>query len=340
MNKLARTLVLPLALVAVVACDKGKSGGGGGGGNGATGAAGAAAIAPAQGGLKKALAAMPKDTDFILGLDFAQARKSALWKKYEPEIMKSAGKDLEEFKQLCGFDPLEKLSGMLIGGRGAQFEDATMFVRGFEKGPTIECMKKHAAKEAAEKGESEAQVAVDGDYVEMTKPGEDPIRFMFVDDKTMMIIKQGEGTADKATLAAAAAAKDGEGLTSSGAFTALLDKTQTGSTMWFVANGNSPMFAQMPPMMKFKAVFGHVNVGSGIDGEVRMRMGSADDAKGMVTMAKMGMEEAKKMPMGDTIIKGVNISSSGEDAVIKVKFDQQTLENIVKMAMSMRGGGF
>src|SRR5690348_11181423 len=98
MIKLAK-FVLPLAIAtAFVACDKGKSGGGGGGG-GATGAAGASAISPAQGGLRRALAAMPKETDIVVGIDFQQLRKSAVFKKYEPQIMEKVGKDLAEFKQ-------------------------------------------------------------------------------------------------------------------------------------------------------------------------------------------------------------------------------------------------
>ena len=200
MIKLAR-IVLPLVVAfvsatALLACDKDKKSGGGGGG--ATGAAGASAIAPAQGGLRRALAAMPKETELILGIDFQSMRKSAVWKKYEPMIMEKIGKDLEEFKTKCGFDPMEKLTGVLMG---AQLEvggmsDGTFFVRGFEKGPSMECIKKAAAEKAAE-----GKVAnIDGDYIEFLENGEAKMRALFIDDTTVLFIKQGEGFADKATL--------------------------------------------------------------------------------------------------------------------------------------------
>jgi hypothetical protein len=137
MIKLARSLLLPsiaaLALsTALFACDKGKSGGGSGGG--ATGAAGATAIAPTKGGLRGALAAMPKETEMVFGIDFAQLRKSAIFKKYEPMLMEKMGKELEEFKTKCGFDPKEKLTGALVGlelpTSGGPPPTATVFVRG------------------------------------------------------------------------------------------------------------------------------------------------------------------------------------------------------------------
>ncbi len=331
MNKLARTVVLPLALAgALVACDKGKSGGGGGGG-GAKGAAGASALAPAQGGLTRALAAMPKETEFIVGLDFTQLRKSALWKKYEPKLLESAGKELAEFKSKCGFDPLEKLTGVLMGGQLGMGDlgDATMFVRGFEKGPLIDCLKKMAA----EKPEEGKSVVVDGDYVELSEGGEASLRALFVDDKTLLIIKQGDGTADKAALTAAAAAKDGDGLTSSAAFVKLLDDVKTGSALFFLMNGNAKVMQQMPMPFKIKAIFGSVNVGAGLDGEARVRLDSADDANAIVGMYKMGVGELKKTPQGK-FVDAIKVSAKGSDVLASFKFDQKQLEEMASMADS------
>lgn len=331
MIKLARTLVLPLALTAALfACDKGKSGGGGGG---ATGAAGASAIAPAKGGLKGALAMMPKETEIVLGLDFAQLRKSELWKKYEPMLMEKIGKDLEEFKAKCGFDPKDKLTGVLMGGTigAGDMPNATFFVRGFEKGPVLDCLKKAAAEKAGE-GKT---ATIDGDYFEMSENGQASLRGLFIDDSTVLIIKQGEGMADKATLQAAAAAKEGDGLTSSAAFVKLLDEVKTGSALFMVMNGNAGVFAQSPLPFKFKAVFGWVNVGNGLEGETRARMEDADAASALVGMSKMGMEEAKKTPAGK-FVGNVKISSKGADLIATFKFDQKQLEEIAELAKSAR----
>lgn len=333
MIKLARSLVLPVALAtALIGCDKGKKDGSSGGG-GPTGAAGAAAIAPTKGGLKGALAAMPKETEMVIGLDFAQLRKSAVFKKYEPMIMEKIGKELEEFKSKCGFDPKEKLTGVLAGTDlpvgGGEPRNVTVFVRGFEKGPSLECLKKSAAEQAAE-GKT---ATIDGDYVELTENGEVKLRAMFVDDTTVLLVKRGDGFADKATLQAAANAKEGEGLTSSAAFVKLLDEVKTGSSMFMVLNGNAAALSQNPLPFKIKAVFAWVNVGGDVSGESRIRMEDGEAASAMVGFYKMGAEEIKKSPAGK-FIDAVKVSAKGPDVVAAFKFSQAQIDEMVEMAKS------
>ena len=341
MIKLARTLVLPLALaVAVGACDKGKGGGGGGGG--ATGAAGASAIAPAQGGLKRALAAMPADTDIIVGLDFNQLRKSELWKKYEPQVLEKASKGLEEFKAVCGFDPMAKVTGALIGMKGpgpSDKPDMTVFVRGFQKTESIECLKKAAEKSKTEADGKSFAAAVDGDLVEITPQDGEVARFLFVDDQTALFIMKNGASADKATLTAAAAAKDGDGLTSSKAFVSLLDSTKTGSSLWWLVNGAMPAISdgasQIPGAPKFKAIFGSVNVGSGIEGVLNLRMSDKSGVDMLKGMATMGLKQAEGSPMTADLVKSVKVTSNDSDVIVSFKYDQKTLEQIVSMAQSM-----
>jgi hypothetical protein len=337
MIKLARSLVLPLAVVlvsgtALIGCDKGKKDGATGGG-GPTGAAGAAAIAPSKGGLKGALAAMPKETEMVIGLDFAQLRKSAVFKKYEPMIMEKIGKELEEFKSKCGFDPKEKLTGVLAGTDlpvgGGDPRNVTVFVRGFEKGPSLDCLKKVAAEQAAE-GKT---AVIDGDYVELSENGEVKLRAMFVDDSTVLFVKRGDGFADKATLVAAANAKEGEGLTSSAAFVKLLDEVKTGSSVFMVLNGNAAALSQNPLPFKIKAVFGWVNVGGEVAGETRVRMEDAEAASAKVGFYKMGVQEAKKSPAGK-FIDSVKVSAKGPDVVASFKFSQAQIDEMVEMAKS------
>jgi hypothetical protein len=331
MIKLARSLILPVALsTALFACDKAKSGGGSGGG--ATGAAGAASIAPTKGGLKGALAAMPKETEMVIGLDFKSLRGSAIFKKYEPQIMAKMGKELEEFKSKCGFDAKEKLTGVLFGSdvpMGDSPRNATVFVKGFEKGPTLECLKKVAAEKAAE-GDS---ANIDGDYFEMLEGTEVKFRAMFVDDTTVLFVKQGETFADKAALTAAANAKEGEGLTSSAAFVKLLDEVKTGSSLFFVVNGNAAALSQSPLPFKIKAVFGSVNVAGDLNGDMRARMEDGEAASAVVGLYKMGVEEAKKTPAGK-FIDSVKVSAKGADVVATFKFSQAQLDEMIEMSKS------
>ena len=202
-------------------------------------------------------------------------------------------------------------------------------MRGFEKGPSIECIKKATAEKAAE-GQS---ANIDGDYIEVIENGKPTLRALFIDDTTALIIKQGDGFADKAALQAAAAAKDGDGLTSSAAFVKLLDEVKTGSSMFAVMNGNAKVMQQSPLPFKIKAIFGWVNVAGGVDGESRVRMEDADAASAMVGFYKMGVEEAKKTPAGK-FIDSVKVSSKGADVIATFKFDQKQIDDMVEMAKS------
>jgi hypothetical protein len=217
-------LVLATAVaLAAAACDKGSKSGGGG-----KGMAGASAVAP-KGGLSRALSMMPANSEMVIAIDFKQIRSSDLWKKYEGLVMGQVGKGLEEFKTVCGWDPIAKASGALAAGRGKQMDEMTVFVKGFDKASVLDCLKKAADKSKAE-NDGRAMV-IDGDYVELTKPGGDPIRFMFADDDTILIqrVPGTDAMADKAALQAVLAAKDGAGLMSSADRSAsLIDATDTG----------------------------------------------------------------------------------------------------------------
>ncbi len=336
MIKLARSVIVPLALVAAVAaCDKGKSASSGA--SGPTGIAGASAIAPAKGGLQRALAAMAKDSEIILGMDFAKLRASALYKKYEPMIMARVGGDLKKFKDTCGFDPMEKLTGIVIGGKGEQMAQGTIFVRGFERAPSMDCLKK---QEAAEKAAGKSvTLTVDGDYVELSNAAEPDkvLRFLWIDDQTALLIKDGESTAGKDALVAAAAAKDGDGLTGSKAFTDLLARTHTGAALWFVAKGDSPALKQVADMVKFKAVYGSIDIASGLSGEFRMWMSSADEAKS--TAGDLGSKLDQMKGMAGGMLSDVTVKADGEDVVTRVKLSQDQLQQIGKIAASQFGGG-
>ena len=324
------SLLLVAALALGAGCDKGTKAAGGGG----KGMAGASAVAP-NGGLSRALSMMPANSEMVIAVDFKQIRGSGLWKKYESQIMGKAGQGLAEFKAVCGWDPIEKASGALAAGRGREMEELTVFVRGFDKPSVTECIKKAADKYKAEGDQSTA--TIDGDYIELAKPGKDTVRFIFADDQTILFqrVPGSDEMADKAALQKVLAAKDGEGLMSSATFSSLIDATDTGAAAWFVMNGNSAMMqnaGQMP--FKFKAIFGSVKVDDGVNGILKMRMEEETDASGVATMAEMAMGQVAGTPYAD-FAKGVKISSKGKDLNVAFKFTAAQLDTLAAQAGTM-----
>ncbi|MBL8622617.1 MAG: hypothetical protein JNK64_14985 [Myxococcales bacterium] len=319
-----------IALTAA-ACDKGSKSGGGGG----KGMAGASAVAP-KGGLSRALSMMPANSEMVIAIDFKQIRASDLWKKYEGLVMGQVGKGLEEFKTVCGWDPIAKASGALAAGRGKQMDEMTVFVKGFDKTSVLDCIKKAADKSKAEN--DGRTVTIDGDYVELAKPGKDAIRFIFADDDTILIqrVPGTDAMADKAALQKVLAAKDGEGLMSSATFSSLIDATDTGSALWFVMNGSSSMLAGSGMPFKFVAIFGSVRVGGGVDGVFKLRMAEEKDASGVSAMAQMSMGQIEGTPYAD-YAKGVKIDSKGKDVNVSFKFTSAQLEAMATQAAALRG---
>lgn len=329
---LGSSLVLVAAVALGAGCDKGNKSGGGGGGKGM---AGASAVAP-NGGLSRALSMMPSNSEMVIAIDFKQIRASALWKKYESQLMGKIGSGLAEFKAVCGWDPIEKASGALAAGRGREMEEMTVFVRGFDKPSVTECIKKAADKYKADG--SGATANIDGDYIELAKPGKDTVRFIFADDQTILFqrVPGTDDMADKAALQKVLAAKDGEGLMSSATFSSLIDATDTGAAAWFVMNGNSALMqnaaSQMP--FKFKAIFGSVKVDDGVNGVLKMRMEQEKDASSVATMAEMAMGQVAGTPYAD-FAKGVKVSSKGKDLNVSFKFTSAQLDTLAAQAGSM-----
>ena len=327
-------MVLAASALAGAGCDKGASKGGGGGGNGM---AGASAVAP-KGGLTRALSMMPANSEMVMALDFAKLRSSAIWKTYEPKLLAQMGKNLEEFKTICGWDPMAKATGLLAGGRGKEMEELTVFVRGFDKTSVVDCINKAVAKAKSE-GKNRTAI-IDGDYIELQKedPTDDAVRFAFVDDQTIIFKRAGaDAMAGKDVLMAAMAAKDKDGLMSSEMFSSLVNATDTSATAWFVVNGNASF---IPPGLpdKPKAIFGWVNVASGADGTMKLRMETDSSASGLASMFRMLMGQVKDTPYAE-YAKSVTIDSKGKDVQLAFKLDQKQIESLAGMAESM-GGGF
>jgi hypothetical protein len=63
------------------------------------------------------LAYLPVDSELVFGVDIAALRGSALWKRFEPRVVHEMGKDYEEVRAACGFDPFEVGTYFTVGLR-------------------------------------------------------------------------------------------------------------------------------------------------------------------------------------------------------------------------------
>jgi hypothetical protein len=275
------------------------------------------------------LALLPSDSELVIGLNFAQLQKSALWKQFAPKLMEKASSGLADFKAMCGFDPLEKFKSVSIGLKGLEGKapDGAVVVHGLEKAQTMACLDKGKA-ELAKKG---TEVTVDGDVFLTKSKGGEMSAWTFIDGDTMLGTTGTAGTKDGVL----AAAKGTAGLKSSQKFVEMYSKINTGESLWFLVNGNAPFMAKASlPGSKPQAIFGSLNVTDGLTVDVRFRMATADEAKAMVDMMKGQTNNAQVKQMFDKLDVGMDAN----DAKLSVAMSQEKLKNLAAMIGGMMGG--
>lgn len=283
--------------------------------------------------LEGALAMMPADTEMVLELDVARLRTSILWERIEPWLRAQGGETLDEVQQLCNFDPIAKLDTMLVGvrGIGRPEVDATMFVRGYDQDASVACLER-AGEKARATGE-DTSVVVAGDSLELRDGTTASLVILFVDPRTALMVTRAGVFADRAALEVVAAAKPGDGLTSSPSFDKVLGRINTHATAWFAMNGNSPLFATMPYHMR--AIRGEFHAGAdaarAVVGTVIIEFDNNGDATSTGQMFRMAIDTLKGGPYDD-VSRAVTVTEEGHDVVIEMRFDLAQLERMFALA--------
>jgi hypothetical protein len=119
---------------------------------------------PASDTLKAELALVPVQAEAVIGADVASLRASGLYQAHEKELS-GAVADLKVIKDLCGWDPVQKISSVVGGGTSDRHHgDATIVVKGLGKAETLDCLTKVASKPP-----EGVSVTVDGDYAKVER---------------------------------------------------------------------------------------------------------------------------------------------------------------------------
>ncbi|MEO6777806.1 MAG: hypothetical protein ABI467_33100 [Kofleriaceae bacterium] len=276
------------------------------------------------------LSLLPVDSEMVIGLNIAQLQQSALWKQFSPKLMDKISGDLADFKNDCGFDPLESIKSIAMGMKnmgGGGSPDGAVVIHGPDKAKVLACIEKEKDKAKA-KG---TEMTVDGDVVLMKDKNGEASAFTFVNDSTMLGVIGSKGTAEGVK----EAAKGGSALKTSQTFLDMYSKINTQDSLWMLINGNSPALAKAGSMgIKPKAVFGSINLTDGLTVDFRVRMGTPEEAKSLVGMMQGQIGNPQVKQMFDTL----DITGDGADAKVTVKMSAQKLQALVGMVGGMMGG--
>jgi hypothetical protein len=293
----------------------------------------AVAAGPSVGGaIGDDLSLLPADSEAVVGINFGQVQKSALWKQFvAPKLATADLAGIQKFKALCGFDPLESLQSVSMGlkGLGGDSPVGAIVVHGFDKSKSMTCFDKEGVKDVEKDG---SKVTIDGDVVMITDKSGKKIGFTFVNETTALAVIGPEAESKDGIKKVAAG---GGSLKTSPAFVELYQKINSTESLWMVINGNAPMMqkAQIPGA-KLKAVYGSLNVTDGLTCDVRMRLGSPDEATQLVTMAKGQINN----PQAKQFFDKIDVTSEGADMKISIAMSAEKLKQLAAMVGGMMGG--
>lgn len=286
-------------------------------------------------GVDRLLAALPADSEIVIGIDSGRLRSSALIGPMIDDMMAgNAAKMGFDIKATCGIDPTKQVGMGLVGIKmtSAKTGEFAGAFTGLDKATVVPCFEK-ARAEIEKNGFT---LKVDGNYVFLTK-GTEGFMGLTVTDDNIAMVRFSTSAVDKAMLEKMAGAKVGDGLTGSKEFMGMINATNTKATIWGLANGGSPLLSRLPA--KFKAAFGSIDITDGIVVDGRMRMSSPDEATKVTQMFSSQLSSVTQMGLAKT----ATMTPDGADIKISVILDKKNVETLKNMVgavfgSAMRGG--
>ncbi len=265
---------------------------------------------------------LPIDAEVVAHLDAQQLRRSDVWQRFEPMILAKVGPSLAQFQALCGFDPLVTVRRVSVGLKDVTGNPSgVIVVRGIERSALMGCIDRALAKQPAAR--------VDRGIVTVAgTTGEPPTVFGFVDASTLVLLV-GRGASAGALRAAFGA---GAPLRGSPAFTELHATLETRRPIWFVINGSSKLFDQAAGFgLKPRAVFGSLELSSGLVVDMRMRLETADQAQQVATMAQGQLGAVQGF------VSKLEVTAAEADVVVALGMSPEQLETMTGLLAGSLG---
>jgi len=277
------------------------------------------------------LAHFPADTEIVVAFNMANLTNSKMWKSYGDAAMANAAKELGEFKETCGFDPITTIKSVHLGINSAKGEEPVMIVKGFARKQLTDC----AAAMAAKEGEK-IEISEEGKFTFITNKETEKTAIAWVDDTTMLLVPNKD---DKAFLEARMAGKDG---LSNAGFKTAAGKAKQSAPIWFAghfADGSPAASAGGAMGAAPKGFYGSIGFTDGIDFDLGVTFADAKAAEETLNMAKpmLGMAKGSLGPAGDIVDK-LEMATKGADMTVGLKLTDADVEKLKALAGPMLGG--
>jgi hypothetical protein len=268
---------------------------------------------------------LPLDSEMVAGIDMVALRRSQLWQKFEPMFVSALGDDLAKFRSACGFDPLKTIERMTLAikERGPDQYRGVFVIRGVDTTRVRECLASEVQKNGGKATNDRGVVLV----TQPSSPGT-TLAVGVVGASTMVVQMDAVTTYDSLTSVLAGGAP----LRKSAAFMTLQTRREAGSSIWFMANGNSKAFDQMRAMgLGPKSIDGTLTVTDRFAGTLRMTMASPAEA------ARMQSEFDKVKGMIAPMVDKFDTRANADVVSVEATVTEQQLRNMLQMLGGVMG---
>ena len=299
----------------------------------------------AMGGAAGAMSdVLPKETGFMVGISINKLRTTKLWetvskKATEDPEAKSA---IDELKNDCGMDLMTGIvESVTVAGPEDYNNEQKMLIHvggKFSEGKVNDCITKMVQKKENKK----VAIAKEGNVTVYSVEGEPKKLYAsWLGEGSVLISTDETGAYLKEVLAKKSSYKQNAMLTG------LLAQVDSNALVYGAGvvpksgDAAGPFGAMVGA--KPDGAYGTVNYQKDLDATVGLRFANDADAKTTVEQINKELEGQKgSNPMIAEYLKGVKVTQSGKDAMIKVALTEQQINNLlsfVEMFMGGMGGG-
>lgn len=230
------------------------------------------------------LAFLPKESEVVVGLDMTALRTSPAWhEQIEPAF--SGSSELDKMRRACGFDPWAPITHVTLGVRKADAgSEFVLTAAGGDAQQEIGCVLKQLG--------TEYTAHPDGDVTLVEKPGANNTIALSAVGRSHVVAFSTPGV-DANRMHAQLAA--GSPLRGSPAFMSIYESLEHGASLWFVVNGQSPLFQSLSLGIRPRYVDGTIIVTDHYVWTTRVTMASAAEAAQLATMLRSMSAQVQQM---------------------------------------------
>jgi hypothetical protein len=264
----------------------------------------------------------------VMALDLARLRSDPHFAAlYEMTLREWFGDFLGELTTECHVDPIQSVDHILIGGLGPLFLYRSAVVTGLDRAQVTTCLTDVAAKARAA-GMQLTVVPFDGG-IELQAPDEPPMRIGFLDDHTVVVVREQGRAAERDVVTRTVSTRPGDGASADAALMAAVDRAASEGSAWLVIGGAAVTAYGMPEGTSIQCA---LEIGEHIEGRV-VAMGPALTADAQAQLAG-NVEKRLRVAVADPDMP-INVRSEKVSGGVAASF---TLPPVVLASLIDRAG--